>query len=99
HPLKPPLFPYTTLFRSLRRNIAQSVPIDYGLQVYRIGPDFKLKCRSRPFPWLDITGETSRGNSGPMRIIDIRERTVPIRSQIRKDRKSTRLNSSHVKIS
>src|SRR5436309_11527803 len=43
--------------------------------------------------------DTAGGGGGPVRCLRRRERVAPARLHGREDRKSTRLNSSHVKIS
>src|SRR5690348_18168731 len=83
-----PLFPYTTLFRSLRPGVARG---DTPVQSSRPGPDAR------------------RGDSGPA-AIRLAERRTASRTAERegrqkgpcaefRDRKSTRLNSSHPSIS
>src|SRR5204862_1579011 len=67
-----PLFPYTTLFRSLRGRRGGG------------GGDYAGPRRSGPDDDRDAASEhAARSSSGPLR----------------RDRKSTRLNSSHVEIS
>src|SRR3989442_11062614 len=84
-PPRSTLFPYTTLFRSL----AQS-----ALELLELG-----LC---PFPW-SIGHLTFLFQSANRRLLEtllkLRECIVPRRSKRRIDRKSTRLNSSHVRIS
>src|SRR5207302_10819521 len=96
HPLRPPLFPYTTLFRSCTAH----------------GPP---ECASwRPVGQVsgpgrkDITG-SERLSGAPVREARLpptadrlpgrATRPISSRPRDRPDRKSTRLNSSHVKIS
>src|SRR5207302_11073596 len=92
-PLIPPpptstLFPYTTLFRSRRRTVRRRVQYRLSLhrrQLGRVRPGSRSSARRRPRARVhDLFG-------GPDRVLR------PHRN--REDRKSTRLNSSHVKIS
>src|SRR5207302_9703916 len=92
----PPPFPYTTLFRS--RNTGEPVPpgncdvVGAALVAAELRGDGRLvdhrgRLRLRvPLFWT-TTGGASK--PGPRRVRDLK----------RRDRKSTRLNSSHVKIS
>src|SRR5690606_40461060 len=83
-----PLFPYTTLFRSVvavdRRDRA-----NLGLPriVVRRGEDDL------------ITGAPARGVQHLNTVAALLGRRRQLRPRVRADRKSTRLNSSHVKIS
>src|SRR5205085_8426264 len=90
-PLISTLFPYTTLFRSrfLERDVA-----------------VEAKTRTRDLhTFLDRTPDIDRPENefGRMRkIVDLGDNVVEpidVRSSVEKDRKSTRLNSSHSQIS
>src|SRR5690606_42014540 len=88
---KSTLFPYTTLFRSLKRKNA-SPPSETAL-AYKKGPIFPLlpgggRCKSVP-----------SDHPAPMRAFFFCFKTQKPPPREPKDRKSTRLNSSHVKIS
>src|SRR5207249_10080788 len=76
-PPTPPLFPYTTLFRSLRRDADGGARPRGPRRVPRARPD-------RP--------DGPRGPASAGRVPRAQGRATP-------DRKSTRLNSSHVSIS
>src|SRR5699024_11574329 len=85
--LLPPLFPYTTLFRSrrrargahLRRHVHLGRHLRRRRRAARDGTDLRAFC-------------ARRGREGRLRARRARPRQV-------EDRKSTRLNSSHVSIS
>src|SRR5690606_41408162 len=77
-PPRPPLFPYTTLFRSL---IPPHAPVACGCDLHDRVERFRFAERPRAGHLVGVgTGE------------DLLDRHL-------QDRKSTRLNSSHVKIS
>src|SRR3712207_7823213 len=82
-PPRSTLFPYTTLFRSPGRGGVAGEEA-----VIRLGPPTRL-------PALRLEGRTLQGfqtrTFGPA--------PTPIRAELRTDRKSTRLNSSHANIS
>src|SRR3712207_7232512 len=80
-PPRSTLFPYTTLFRSVRaRRAAESLQEDTKAEARRQREELLEGTRR------DIEAETSRA-------LD------QIRREVAKDRKSTRLNSSHANIS
>src|SRR5690606_41710836 len=80
HPPRPPLFPYTTLFRSLSRSSAAPAPASSSREPKpHSTPSGRTLLRSAP---------TTSCRRSP---------TITVSSG--SDRKSTRLNSSHVKIS
>src|SRR5690606_41784692 len=80
------LFPYTTLFRS-NRNLSSSSRLSFRLRHSGVGA----------FNQLAINVVTSRRTT--IARIDVVHALVQHLAQILQDRKSTRLNSSHVKIS
>src|SRR5690606_41887328 len=85
HPPGSPLFPYTTLFRSLDAAAAEA-----GLQdalEQRVACEEALAQARRE---LDDIAATLRGAD---------ENRMRLEQSLEPDRKSTRLNSSHVKIS
>src|SRR5699024_11475683 len=90
-PLRPPLFPYTTLFRSnpviavkgVKRLVTVHLAISGGL-----GP---LIQQER---FDNLIGHFHKGVLGAERVI-----LFQVDGLHRQDRKSTRLNSSHVSIS
>src|SRR5690606_42088569 len=90
-PLRPALFPYTTLFRSHR------IPADR-----RPGGAGGRGRRPRPAAavHLPVRGR-GVGGAGAVGVLRDRPRPAPVALGVlrRLDRKSTRLNSSHVKIS
>src|SRR5207302_9744478 len=94
HPPPPPLFPYTTLFRSDQRLPDVSDPLHrHGNAAQVLGlaqkpPRGTHRCK--------YAASRERGGipaAAPLRL-DARRETI-----LTQDRKSTRLNSSHVKIS
>src|SRR3989454_12278012 len=95
-PPRSTLFPYTTLFRSLRTHPAQhkaahgkiaarKLPLDHQILV---NPLDRQTLLQRLFdllpPWITQAGRTRKGARAGLRV---------------RDRKSTRLNSSHLVIS
>src|SRR5690606_41456720 len=90
-PARPRLFPYTTLFRS---PVHQADREDRGLR----GPEDPLLGRVHPG---DVAGARRDArkpdDAGHVRIAPARH--GGLRLLAARDRKSTRLNSSHVKIS
>src|SRR5690606_42149145 len=93
-PLSPPLLPYTTLFRSGRtvtsQRLLHSFYAEVGLQRDRHPPC--QDAASEPVQHGGEVNEPARhGNVGDVHRPDL---IGPV-----EDRKSTRLNSSHVKIS
>src|SRR5690606_40911387 len=86
-----PLFPYTTLFRSVRREGAGK-----PAYIYRTTPEAEALF---PKPYDRVLAEL---------LVVLEERHTPeqveewlreVGARLGRDRKSTRLNSSHVKIS
>src|SRR5207249_10730067 len=97
-PPTPTLFPYTTLFRSCRTfthgcgavNSSQLSSIGYGTWTYSIAALRTANPRPHPGPHQGPEqGGLATGVSGPL----------GGRQRGSRDRKSTRLNSSHVSIS
>src|SRR5690606_42136126 len=90
-PPHPPLFPYTTLFRSLSDLSVDAA--DTALRadaLWSVGHfEEAAAAYSRA---LALAPNLAAANHGMARVLDARGRTA-------EDRKSTRLNSSHVKIS
>src|SRR5688500_19849368 len=82
------LFPYTTLFRS-RAHAGEEVvePLDLSIRRHRERQD-------RPLEFLD----PRRRRINVLRVVDV-ELLAGLRAAARQDRKSTRLNSSHLVIS
>src|SRR3712207_6996046 len=83
-PPRSTLFPYTTLFRSHVRE-SREPTTDNG----------QLTTDDRPW----TTPTSSSGRWSPRRARTSRRRATPTRSRCTRDRKSTRLNSSHANIS
>src|SRR5690606_41629284 len=85
------LFPYTTLFRSVVRNLAALE------QILRFSPQDTIASFGVAFPY------TEENLNDFLAVLINREQleidTLCISPEKRADRKSTRLNSSHVKIS
>src|SRR5690242_21319316 len=84
-PPRSPLFPYTTLFRSAARPRLEPVddPLDGDERALRC--EHRLLLHARDAPELHV--------AGTVRLLRMDDRDV------RLDRKSTRLNSSHMSIS
>src|SRR5699024_11767271 len=85
HPPSSTLFPYTTLFRSY------AVTVDAG--VVEIGGT-RIRLVRGTDQNMDALVDTSRINTG----VDL-EASDALDNELAEDRKSTRLNSSHVSIS
>src|SRR5204862_7184823 len=86
-PPTPPLFPYTTLFRSDTRE-ERGAPLR-RVKLERVA-DRVYQCHRRQ----------PRADGGAIhRRVDLRDGSAQPPRQLRGDRKSTRLNSSHVEIS
>src|SRR3989442_5829940 len=85
-PPRSTLFPYTTLFRSAIGEGAHVTTADRRLDV----------GERRPGPARERVGLEA-----PIHLLDVPDATVPVGRlrRYRQDRKSTRLNSSHVRIS
>src|SRR5205814_8363054 len=86
HPPSPTPFPYTTLFRSPPARVQPGVPAREG----------SLRRRGR------LAGSVPSDVPGARRIQGgggVRDMDAPDRRELRQDRKSTRLNSSHLGIS
>src|SRR5690606_40727599 len=90
-PPRPPLFPYTTLFRSV--NAARHDPAAEPL-----GPAGLAGIDLTPL--LDEEFQIALPDSHPLARRDrVRLKDLRAETWVEGDRKSTRLNSSHVKIS
>src|SRR3989442_13556423 len=98
-PPRSTLFPYTTLFRSTRR-----APGDGNVRADR-GPELRSQDRRRRSGGdpeqrrgtRGVSGQRGRRLSGLLEVQDLRVRYGAVEAV--QDRKSTRLNSSHVRIS
>src|SRR5690606_42040332 len=93
-PALPALFPYTTLFRSDRHDRARTIT-DVGVVAHRVGirdgePSVRSALALSGGDGCDeVSDRVAGGETGSDLIEEAQDR----------DRKSTRLNSSHVKIS
>src|SRR5205807_9037139 len=95
-PHRPPLFPYTTLFRSIKRLASANNNIQQA-----------LAAAERVFAVLDVETEAAtdtgvRGLDGVQSSMELRGvsyRYDGVETWALRDRKSTRLNSSHLVIS
>src|SRR5690606_41521616 len=89
----PTLFPYTTLFRS-RGDVSsistQGLDVGWALAPERGVPGSERRTTGGGAPLLQLLGDRERGAEDEPVAAVLRDR---------EDRKSTRLNSSHVKIS
>src|SRR5439155_22465524 len=83
-PLTPPLFPYTTLFRSRR--------VEYPDAEFLVHPE--CGCVTSAMYYAEAEGDVAASR---MRIVSTEQ--MMQRAGHAADRKSTRLNSSHVAIS
>src|SRR5690606_40905099 len=93
-PPTPPLFPYTTLFRSDLRRVARAA-LTSGVAALS---GFTLRPGTPLSPMLAVSAPTAPEAleiTGAPALVDTKLDGV----RIQVDRKSTRLNSSHVKIS
>src|SRR5207302_8658422 len=95
-PPEPTLFPYTTLFRSLT----------LGVMLQALQDKFSRPTDNPPFYLhFDLDADTKVLNAKGVNVpledlgLGIEMRKLPAERNITLDRKSTRLNSSHVKIS
>src|SRR2546430_10429526 len=91
-PPRSTLFPYTTLFRSVRRPQHPR-----ARDVGNAGVDVEERARRRRFEKLAISGTALRKSAHRIHRLIMSLSAVEIR--FAKDRKSTRLNSSHSQIS
>src|SRR5690606_42116023 len=98
-PRKPTCVPYTTLFRSAL--VAED--IRQGCEHLRAS-DEQLAEIGRTVSAIEPAAQTVLGRDAPvderlvrLEVVDLRH--APVRDAAAEDRKSTRLNSSHVKIS
>src|SRR5690606_42112525 len=91
-PPRPTLFPYTTLFRSNRDILQKGQEIEFRAAPGRIVEDL-----------VDGAGLAALAIQQFLHVVGVEVRHAPMADQPvllqRLDRKSTRLNSSHVKIS
>src|SRR3712207_7324127 len=88
-PPRSTLFPYTTLFRSAQRRIGDA---DRG-EVHRdAAADRQPMALPAYFRLVEVAQQ-------PVRIADVEDRHPLVRRSAVRDRKSTRLNSSHANIS
>src|SRR5205807_9789733 len=98
-PPRPPLFPYTTLFRS---GVAQAAPGLYDLAV-SLGAPISLRALGLPEAALDRAADLAVAapypNPRPLERAALRALLQDAFDGRRPDRKSTRLNSSHLVIS
>src|SRR5699024_12451026 len=94
-PPPPPLFPYTTLFRSVRRQVLVLL-----LEVFLVRSHRRVPLRgSRRLRRTHIGAVGVFGRTAVGVILRLRQRRLVVLLRLVQDRKSTRLNSSHVSIS
>src|SRR5690606_39801955 len=93
-PPAPPRFPYTTLFRSLREVRKALLEADVALPVVK---DFTEQVKEQALGQEVLASL----NPGQAFVKIVHDRLVSVMGEANEglDRKSTRLNSSHVKIS
>src|SRR5207244_6965768 len=97
HPPVPPLFPYTTLFRSLQLVVGARVGERvHRLKVVNLG---ELVDRRAADALGRRVGRQQLGMGGLERAQLVEQRVVGVVADLGIDRKSTRLNSSHQIIS
>src|SRR5690606_41616842 len=93
------LFPYTTLFRSLQRDVTELMEF-YARNTFELADEEKLELLRRLHNVTVASKMYVMGNRSTVMfdfLVDMDD--LQILELVRKDRKSTRLNSSHVKIS
>src|SRR5204863_9520987 len=98
-PTSAPLFPYTTLFRSLGGAVRSQAPQGAGLRhaVRRTAQERQgISPQGQPAPQRAARWQLSRGPGPARRVIAASVQLVAELAGL--DRKSTRLNSSHVEI-
>src|SRR5699024_12850897 len=98
-PPAPPPFPYTTLFRSRRRQPRRRDHMAHGIS--RLVPAIPRLPQAPQLPGQHAARPTSQTTAGWSEIL-VYPSTHPVglfRLETLRDRKSTRLNSSHVSIS
>src|SRR5207302_9594612 len=92
-PPRSTLFPYTTLFRSV------VVGEDLPPRIVVHGVDVQVLVHRQPHRGRGRTRRLGTDCLGVRRDQELRELLLRVRPRRTRDRKSTRLNSSHVKIS
>src|SRR5690606_41943839 len=95
-PPSSPLFPYTTLFRSVGLGADRLGGADGGSGLVGQAPGRMVRGR---LPHPRPVGPHSRGDPQPRLQAPPGQRAPAASGEPPQDRKSTRLNSSHVKIS
>src|SRR5690606_41875755 len=97
-PPRSPLFPYTTLFRSLPPGCPPTSRLSAPLAESIVSYETSVKAKHGR-PEAPAAGAPGRGGAGGGRLPPRGVPAVPPVGDDQPDRKSTRLNSSHVKIS
>src|SRR5690606_41309810 len=91
-PRSPPLLPYTTLFRSLAEEPFDEATLRSYHKLFQLTSE-EVEQVLRPLAEIGQEATGSMGDDTPIAVLS--RHTRPLYE----DRKSTRLNSSHVKIS
>src|SRR5690606_40119093 len=95
-PPRSTLFPYTTLFRSISREVEIAAVAQIDRDIGR--GTIRLDLQTGAHPAETVVGQPLHGIHLFLAKLDI-VRLAGVLQRIEQDRKSTRLNSSHVKIS
>src|SRR5690606_39620273 len=90
------LFPYTTLFRSCAIVTRAASEARRGRPLLERPP---TESRSAPWPAGSPKPRGTRAQRNSFGVEKLLSNVVPVAQELFEDRKSTRLNSSHVKIS
>src|SRR5690606_39313601 len=93
-PSRPTLFPYTTLFRSLRSKEREVLGMDYDEEKIAVAQNLSIRDEGLQYR----VGDVSKAPL-PAAQAYVFNDVLHYLPKARQDRKSTRLNSSHVKTS
>src|SRR5690606_42161625 len=98
-PASRPLFPYTTLFRSATELVGRYFKPRASLPAIALSADGSLlTCIGNDFGFENVFARQIEGFAQPGDLVVVLSSSGNSANILRADRKSTRLNSSHVKI-